>query len=134
LATSNMLPRTSEYLMLRSEDEVCGSDGAFWSHSSAFSGPSLNAGTYWLTLQNATSTLGQPIYWDENDGPSLASNNAIGTLLLNLLPFSALRAVAPVPRLNPQASCCLARVSLAWAHSCVASCFRGHGKAVEKSP
>jgi hypothetical protein len=48
--------------------------------SSAFSGPSLNAGTYWLTLQNAFVNTGDPVYWDENDGPSSASNNSIGTL------------------------------------------------------
>jgi hypothetical protein len=46
----------------------------------SFSGPTLNAGTYWLTLNNAVTTLGEPVYWDESDGPSLASNNAIGTL------------------------------------------------------
>jgi len=46
----------------------------------AFSGPSLNAGTYWLTLQNATVNTGDPVYWDENDGPSQASDNQVGTL------------------------------------------------------
>jgi hypothetical protein len=46
----------------------------------AFSGPSLNGGTYWLNLQNAVTSLGLPVYWDENDGPSLASNNSVGTL------------------------------------------------------
>jgi hypothetical protein len=48
--------------------------------SSAFSGPSLNAGTYWLTLQNALVNTGDPVYWDENDGPSSASNVALGTI------------------------------------------------------
>ena len=47
--------------------------------SSAFSGPSLNAGTYWLTPHNAISTLGEPVYWDENGGPSSASENTVGT-------------------------------------------------------
>jgi hypothetical protein len=32
----------------------------------------LNAGTYYLTLQNADGTNGDPFYWDESDGPSLA--------------------------------------------------------------
>ena len=48
----------------------------------------LNAGTYWLTLQNATVPSGFPVYWDENSGvgcqsqgcPSLASEGALGTL------------------------------------------------------
>jgi hypothetical protein len=48
--------------------------------SGTFSGPSLNAGTYWLNLSNASVNTGDPIYWDENSGPSLASENSIGTL------------------------------------------------------
>jgi hypothetical protein len=40
--------------------------------SGIFSGPSLNAGTYWLTLRNASVNTGDPIYWDENSGPSRA--------------------------------------------------------------
>jgi hypothetical protein len=38
--------------------------------SANFSGPSLNAGTYWLTLRNASVNTGDPVYWDENSGPS----------------------------------------------------------------
>jgi hypothetical protein len=41
---------------------------------------SLDAGTYWLTLQNASSSLGDPVYWDENSGPSSAEQNAVGTI------------------------------------------------------
>jgi|HubBroStandDraft_1064217.scaffolds.fasta_scaffold277153_1 hypothetical protein len=48
--------------------------------SSTFSGPTLNAGTYWLTLSNASTAAGDPVYWDENSGPSLASENSIGTV------------------------------------------------------
>jgi hypothetical protein len=33
---------------------------------------SLAAGTYWLTLQNATTAVGSQVFWDENDGASLA--------------------------------------------------------------
>ena len=34
-----------------------------------FSGPTLANGTYWLRLQNATTTLGdQVVWWDENSG------------------------------------------------------------------
>jgi len=45
-----------------------------------FFSPTFNAGTYWLNLQNATGTTGDPIYWDENSGPSLASEDSIGTI------------------------------------------------------
>lgn len=48
--------------------------------SSAFNGPTLNAGTYWLNLQNAVVNTGDPVYWDENGGPSWASNNTVGSL------------------------------------------------------
>ncbi len=40
----------------------------------------LANGSYWLNLQNALVSNGDPVYWDENDGPSLASENTIGTL------------------------------------------------------
>ena len=40
----------------------------------------LNAGTYWLNLQNAAVNTGDPVYWDENGGPSWASENTVGTL------------------------------------------------------
>jgi len=44
----------------------------------------LGAGTYWLNLQNATTSFGNPVYWDENSGPSSASWspswNAVGTI------------------------------------------------------
>ena len=49
----------------------------------------LTAGTtYWLTLQNAVSGSGDPVYWDENSGvgcgspgcPSQASESAVGTI------------------------------------------------------
>lgn len=40
----------------------------------------LSAGTYWLTLQNAVTTQGNPLYWDENSGPSLAQESSLGTI------------------------------------------------------
>ncbi len=40
----------------------------------------LSAGTYWLTLGNAVDTQGEPVYWDENDGPSQATDGAIGSI------------------------------------------------------
>ena len=36
---------------------------------------------YWLNLQNATVPSGDPVYWDENSGPSMASEQcAVGTI------------------------------------------------------
>jgi len=52
---------------------VCDETGSF--------GPvNLNAGTYWLNLQNGVTNTGDPVYWDENSGPSQASQNSIGTI------------------------------------------------------
>ena len=52
---------------------ICNESGMF--------GPvNLNAGTYWLNLQNATVNTGDPVYWDENSGPSQASENSVGTI------------------------------------------------------
>ena len=42
----------------------------------------LAAGTYYLTLQNAVAASGtNPVYWDENDGPSAAFENTLGSLV-----------------------------------------------------
>jgi len=48
--------------------------------NTSFNGPNLNSGTYWLNLQNASVPSGDPVYWDENSGPSSASNSEIGTI------------------------------------------------------
>ena len=40
----------------------------------------LAAGTYWLNLANAVVNTGDPVYWDENSGPSSASENSVGTI------------------------------------------------------
>jgi uncharacterized repeat protein (TIGR03803 family) len=40
----------------------------------------LAEGTYWVNLQNASVNTGDPVYWDENSGPSLASENSVGTI------------------------------------------------------
>ena len=50
--------------------------------------PSLDPGTYWLNLQNASVPSGDPVYWDENSGvgctspgcPSSASENSVGSI------------------------------------------------------
>ena len=51
-------------------------------YSSAFTIPSLalSAGTYWLQLQNATTSQGNPMYWDSNNGPSVAYSSAYGNI------------------------------------------------------
>jgi PEP-CTERM motif len=42
---------------------------------------SVAAGTtYWFTLQNAVLPSGNPIYWDQNNGPSTAYENSVGQL------------------------------------------------------
>jgi uncharacterized repeat protein (TIGR03803 family) len=41
---------------------------------------SLRDGTYWVTLQNASVNTGDPIYWDENSGPSSADDSTVGTI------------------------------------------------------
>jgi len=48
--------------------------------NTTFSGPTLNSGTYWLNLQNASVPSGDPVYWDENSGPSSASESEVGTI------------------------------------------------------
>jgi len=50
------------------------------SETGSFSAPTLNAGTYWVNLQNASVPSGDPVYWDENSGPSLASQNDVGSI------------------------------------------------------
>ncbi len=36
--------------------------------TASFNGLTLGNGTYWVNLQNAASTLGDPVFWDENSG------------------------------------------------------------------
>ncbi len=48
--------------------------------SGALADTNLAAGTYWLNLENAVVNTGDPIYWDENSGPSQASENSVGTI------------------------------------------------------
>jgi hypothetical protein len=38
------------------------------------------SGTYWLNIQNAVMQSGGALYWDENSGPSQASENTIGSI------------------------------------------------------
>ena len=48
--------------------------------SSTLNGPTLNQGTYWVSLQNASVPGGDPVYWDENSGQSLAEQNDVGSI------------------------------------------------------
>ena len=48
--------------------------------NTSFNGPTLNAGSYWLNLQNASVPSGDPVYWDENSGPATASENSVGSV------------------------------------------------------
>ncbi len=53
-----------------------------------FDGLTLNAGTYWLNLQNAVVSDNDPVYWDQNDGvgctspgcPSQAQQSSVGSI------------------------------------------------------
>ena len=53
---------------------VCTETGAFETDFN------LAAGTYWLNLSNAVVNTGDPVYWDENSGPSSASESSVGTI------------------------------------------------------
>ncbi len=54
---------------------VCTESGSFGTGVNLAAG-----GTYWLNLQNAVVNDGDPVYWDENSGPSSASENSVGTI------------------------------------------------------
>jgi len=51
--------------------------------NTTFNGPILSQGTYWLSLQNASVPSGDPVYWDENFGPSKARDSSV-------LPFAVM--------------------------------------------
>ena len=40
----------------------------------------LDNGTYWFNVMNATTAWGYFIWWDENSGPSQASESSVGTI------------------------------------------------------
>jgi PEP-CTERM motif len=52
--------------------DICTETGSF--------NTTLAAGSYWLNLQNASVANGDPVYWDENSGPSSASQSSLGTI------------------------------------------------------
>ena len=53
---------------------VCTETGRF------FTDVNLAPGTYWMTLTATSSDGDAPVYWDENSGPSSASENSLGTI------------------------------------------------------
>ncbi|HEY1731931.1 MAG TPA: PEP-CTERM sorting domain-containing protein [Terriglobales bacterium] len=61
---------------------TCFSNGGFnvCNETGSFPGVSMNAGTYWLNLENAVVNNGDPVYWDENNGPSLSSETISGSI------------------------------------------------------
>lgn len=69
----------------------CGNNGLGFVvcvENGVFNGPNLSAGTYWLNLDNAIATNGDPVGWDENFGegcsspgcPSMAMHTDSGTI------------------------------------------------------
>ena len=64
---------------------------------------SLSNGTYWLNLQNARVSNGDPVYWDQNfGGPSpnawpmsLASQNTVGTIPSEAFTVYGLQGTSP---------------------------------------
>ncbi len=55
--------------------------GFYYVYNSEYDGLNVNlgSGTYWLELTNATTNVGgDPVYWDENDGPSQAHQGHYG--------------------------------------------------------
>lgn len=70
---------TATASLLSSLGSIYGYDLA--SYAISFPGVTLTPGTtYWFSLQNAVAG-GNPIYWDENDGPAAAfQTNGLGTI------------------------------------------------------
>ena len=66
---------------------------------------SLDAGSYWLNLTNASVPSGDPVYWDENSGvgcesdgcPSQASESAVGTIPGEAFAITGTQASTPEP-------------------------------------
>jgi hypothetical protein len=60
-------------------------------------GATLSAGTYWLTLQNATTKQGNALGWDQNSGPSMAQNTGMGTIASETFRLFDSAATVPEP-------------------------------------
>jgi hypothetical protein len=77
--------------------------GVYDIYVSTFSLPnvSLGAGTYYLTLENATATNGGYVYWDKNGGPSSAQvqylyNGSLNTYSIDSESFQIEGSVNPI--------------------------------------
>lgn len=77
---SNIASGTSAATNVFDYTNIYGYD--IYSSSFAIGHAMLGAGTYYLTLQNATvvSNNGDPIYWDQNSGPSSAMESVTGSI------------------------------------------------------
>ena len=51
-----------------------------WQYDFTFASVIVPNGTSWVTLSNATDSGGNPVYWDENSGPSSAYENSVGSI------------------------------------------------------
>ena len=51
-----------------------------WQYDFTFANVQVPNGTSWVTLSNATSAEGEPVYWDENSGPSSAYESSVGSI------------------------------------------------------
>jgi len=50
-------------------------------HTGGIAGFNVNISSgNWVTLQNASVASGNPVYWDENAGPSAAQDSSVGTI------------------------------------------------------
>ena len=59
----------------------------------------LAAGNYWFSLQNAVTSQGDPMYWDQNGGPSTSVqfNSSWGTFYPSSHAFTLYGSPAPAP-------------------------------------
>ncbi len=48
--------------------------------SGSFNSSTLPPGTYWVNLQDAQVSTGDPVFWDQNNGPSQAYDDNVGTI------------------------------------------------------
>ncbi len=85
----------------------CFSNGGFniCTETGFFNGLALIAGTYWVNLQNAVVNNGDPVYWDQNSGPSLAAQSSLGTIPSES--FSINGSLPPPPPPPPPSNNCM---------------------------
>jgi hypothetical protein len=78
--------------------QYAGSNGGYDLYNYTFSIPTmtLGAGTYYLSLQNAASTIGGAVYWDINFGPSGGYSNLYGGV-----PSEAFKILGNVQKIGP---------------------------------